>query len=95
MKKRKNLHPKILAAESAAMTQFLFDCGYARQGAKTPLREFFAAYQLWRRRNKMPPTELTVDGFGRLFPNAFPRKSSYWPPAKHALKCVFGLEVRA
>lgn len=91
MKKRKNIHPKVLAAENAAITQFLFDTTAARKDAKLPLAVFFEGYQRWRKQNKMPATALTIDGFGRLFPHAYPRKSSYWPPAKHALKCVFGV----
>jgi hypothetical protein len=89
--KRRVLPPRQLAAENAAITQFLFDCAKPYAPAKLPLGEFFGAYMLWRKRNQMKPTALNIDGFGRLFPHAYPRKSSYWPPAKHALKCVFGL----
>lgn len=89
--KRKNIAPKLLAAENSAITQFLFDATLPLKEAKMPLAVVFDGYRVWRKRNKMPATKLTIDGFGRLFPHVYPRKSAYWPPAKHALKCVFGL----
>lgn len=91
--KRKTLNPKLLAAENAAITQFVFDCTFPFRGNKVPLAAVFSVYALWRKKNGLKPSILTIDGFGRLFPRAYPRKSSYWPPAKHALKCVFGLGV--
>jgi hypothetical protein len=94
MKKRRTLPPKQLAAENAAITQFLFDVGRSVPGAKLPLQTVFMVYQEWRKRNKIKPSVLTIDGFGRLFPHAFPRRAAYWPPVKHSLKCVFGLGLR-
>lgn len=91
--KRKNLSPRVLAAENSAITQFLFDRTSPFQDGKIPLQRVFDCYQAWRAKNAMPPTALTIDGFGRLFPHAYPRKSAYWAPAGHALKCVFGLEL--
>jgi hypothetical protein len=88
---RKNTAPKLLAAENAAITQFLFDETEPMKKAKIPLYIFFERYQDWRKRNKFVPTKLTIDGFGRLFPHAFPRKSAYWPAVKRSLKCVFNL----
>lgn len=93
--KRKNIAPKVLAAENSAITQFIFDVGVPRKGAKIPLQIVFGAYQAWRRKNKMSPTKLNIDGFGRLFPHAYPRKSAYWSPVKHALKCVFNLGLKS
>lgn len=92
--KRRVLPPKQLAAENAAITQFLFDRAKPYAPAKLPLGLFFIEYAAWRKKNKMKPTVLNIDGFGRLFPHAYPRKSAYWPPAKHALKCVFGLVLK-
>lgn len=92
--KRKNISPKILAAESAAITQFLFDVGKPVKGSKVPLQTVFLVYQEWRKKNKLKPSVLTIDGFGRLFPHAYPRRSAYWAPVKHSLKCVFGLGLR-
>lgn len=92
--KRKTLPKKELAAENAAITQFVFDCTFPVKGNKVPLQDVFLVYKLWRKRNGLKPSILTIDGFGRLFPHAYARKSSYWPSAKHALKCVFGLGVR-
>lgn len=94
MTKRKNLSPKILAAENAAITQFVFDCTAPVPGNKVPLADVFLVYKLWRKKNGMRPTVLNIDGFGRLFPHAYARKSAYWSPAKHALKCVFGLGIK-
>lgn len=92
--KRQNIAPKVLAAENSAITQFLFDVISPLEGGKVPIQFVFDAYQKWRSKNKLAPTILSVDGFGRLFPNAYPRRSSYWPPAKQTLKCVFGVGLR-
>jgi hypothetical protein len=93
-KKRRTLPSKQLAAENAAITQFLFDVGKPVKGSKVPLQTVFLVYQEWRKKNKLKPSALTIDGFGRLFPHAYPRRSAYWAPVKHSLKCVFGLGLR-
>lgn len=96
--KRKSNPPKVLEAENGAITQFMFDAVEPLSPDQVhqtiPLQEVFDAYQTWRSRNKLPPTVLTVDGFGRMFPQAYPRRSVYWAPVKHALKCLAGIGLR-
>lgn len=91
---RKNTSPKLLAAEYAAITQFLFDRTTPDSQAKLPMFDMFEAYQDWRQVNKMRPTKLTIDGFGRLFPKVFERGSAYHPELKHAVKFVYGLGLK-
>lgn len=91
--KRKILSRSVLSAESAAITQFIFDRTMPDPQAKLPLKFFYQSYRVWRVSKKMSPTKLNIDGFGRLFPHVYERKSAYWGPAKHALKCVFGLSL--
>lgn len=92
---RKSIPPKDLAAESAAITQFLFDVAEPKEGTKLPLQVVFQRYHLWRSKNRLTPTRLSIDGFGRLFPHVYPRKSAYWAPAAHSLKCIFGLSIKS
>ena len=91
---RKNIPPKILDAENDAITQFLFDATVTQDGNKLPLQYVFTAYELWRKGHSLTPTRLNIDGFGRLFPHVYPRKSAYWPAAKGTLKCVFNLGLK-
>jgi hypothetical protein len=93
-KARKTIPPKTLAAENAAITQFLFDVALPAPGVKLPLQEVFEAYENWRQDHELPPSKLNIDGFGRLFPKAYPRRSAYWAGAGHALKCVFNLGLK-
>lgn len=94
MSKRKSIPPKVLNAENDAITRFIFERTYKLDDAKLPLCIFWMHYMGWRLGKKLPSTELTIDGFGRLFPKSFKRKSSYWPPARHSLKCVFGVALK-
>lgn len=91
---RKNLSVKLLAKESAAITQFVFDTFEPACKTKMPIQMAYDAYEQWRKLNRMPVTKLTVDGFGRLFPKAYRRGPAYWPPVKHSLKCVFDISFR-
>lgn len=92
--KRKQLAPRTRSAEKAAITQFVFDAVQPAPDAQTPIQAVFDAYQGWRDKNQLPPSALNIDGFGRLFPHIYPRKSAYWPPVKHFLNCVYGLEIK-
>ncbi len=93
--KRRTIPVRILAAENAAITQFLFDRAYPAETAQLSMQAVFEADKSWRDENKMPGSELTIDGFGRLFPHEpYPRRSAMWEPAGHALKCVFGMALR-
>lgn len=93
-KQRKILHPSVLAAEKAAITQFMFDVSEPEKGAKIPLSHVYKHYHVWRRSLKLSKSALTLDGFGRLFPKSYERRGTYWAGAKHSLKCVFGLKLK-
>ena len=91
---RRTIHPAQLAAESGAIIQFVFDCVEPHDGHRMPIAEVFEHYQAWRDSNKLPLTQLHIDGFGRLFPRVFPRKSAYWSESKGSLKCVLNARLK-
>lgn len=88
------LSPVVRAAEKAAITQFMLDRVGPRKGGRLPIASIFAAYEAWRKDGHLSPTELEVDGFGRLFPAFYTRRSLYWAPVRHALNCVVGVSLK-
>lgn len=94
-KKRVNKPKDVLAAESGAITQFMFDVTYPLEGAKFPLEHVLEVYKVWRKKNKMSETVLSVDGFGRLFPHVYPRGPAWWPPLGYTLQCVLDMGLKS
>jgi hypothetical protein len=93
--KRKNIPTKTLYAERHALLRFLIARAEPTlEHEKIPLEAVYTAYKIWRHEQRMLPTSVGLDGFGRLFPaHVFPRRGAYWPEAGRTLKCVFGLRL--
>ena len=92
--KKKPLSYKVLDKENSAVAQFLFDCVIPKAGNRLPVRDLFVAYGAWRKTRMMPPSPLTIDGFGHLFPKFFVRKVMWLFDEKLTLNSVLGIGIK-
>ena len=91
MKKRKRITTERLATERKWISQFVIASLRAEPGQKTPICDIFDAYQAWLKKSGLGKTELSIDGFGRMFPKHYSRGSSFLGP--HHAKFVFGTRL--
>lgn len=71
---RPRIKPETLAQERRDIMLFSLDALEklpARDGAYTLVSTLFNEYKKWRRESDKPATQLTIDGFGRLFPKTW------------------------
>lgn len=74
---RERVPPKVLKEESRMISLFcLLNVMSSKQEAhRISVSELFEAYQAWLKSNGHSPTALSVDGFGRLLPKVYTRKT--------------------
>lgn len=60
--------------EKMDIFHFVSDMIVKKEGGVLLTNDAFLAYCTWRRRHQVGATELSADGFGKLFPHAYARK---------------------
>lgn len=74
MKPRRKIPPLELALEKHCMFQFVMTHVVREEGKRIHMKEIFASYKKWLIAQGCKPSQLTLDGFGRMFPKGFERK---------------------
>ena len=76
MTSRRTVPTYILALERRLIFQFVME--YIKlspvQSPRLHMKEVFAEYCEWLKKQGCRPSQLTTDGFGRMFPKGFKRK---------------------
>ncbi len=89
---RKRLSKVDLAQEKRTIFQFCVDHVVWQEAAIITMVEVFSAYKAWRKGYGWVETKLSIDGFGRLFPKNFARKS-VWRDGK-LLHAVVNVRIK-
>lgn len=71
---RIRIKPSRLKEEKSRVYQFTFDCVRPMEGKYFFIHDAYDTYKLWCLEMGHDETELSVDGFGRLFPGCYKRK---------------------
>lgn len=93
--KRRQLPPNVLAQERDWIRQFVAMKVIPTEGARVTTAQLFDAYKAWLKKHGIGPTVLTVDGFGRLFPKQFERRTIAHPKKAGTCKGIIGIKVVA
>lgn len=74
---RERVPPKVLKEESRMISLFclLNVMSSKDENHRIPVAGLFEAYQDWLEANGYAPTAISVDGFGRLLPKVYTRKT--------------------
>ena len=91
MSERIRLHPDVQARERKWVSEFVLNHVVETPGSKLSVEEVFDSYCDWLARNDRGPSMLSIDGFGRLFPKHFERKTAAY--GEGTRKVVFGVRV--
>lgn len=66
---------KLIDQETHDITNFMFAKVHPQEGSVVFTQELFVAYTMWRKRQGLKATELSLLSFGRLFFAYFERKT--------------------
>lgn len=72
--KRKRLTPQELTLEHEHIRYFVTDYFRRKEGARLFVADIYKNYQLYRKKNRLGDSKLSLDGFGRMLPHHWERK---------------------
>lgn len=90
---RPRIKPAVYRAEEPRIIAFCLDMLTERAGFATPIREVYEEYRYWLRARGHDDTALSLDGFGRMFPKAYGRKTVV--TLEGQLSAVKDVEIRS
>lgn len=91
MKERHRIPETTLENERLWVAEFTLNYVVECPGTKLAIQDIFDQYCDWLVRRGLGPSELSVDGFGRLFPKHFKRATGMFENGTR--KCVFNIRV--
>jgi hypothetical protein len=88
---RERLNPEIWRAERARILNFCLDLLKPKVGHRLSMQQIFDEYQGWLKQRGHGGSKLSIDGFGRLFPKTYPRRTMFFEG--EVRRCLEGWEI--